>query len=140
MTTTVSRDVIMDLLPAYLSGEASADTRSLIEDYMKQDAEFATHVKSEAKGILSPGVLRSLSPDREMEAMRRTKRLLRRRAWHLAAAIFFTLTAVSYQYGPEGFKWTWHDAPSVSVLLLVVGAVFWVVYFRSKHRLKITGV
>ena len=37
----VAREVIVDLLPVYLSGEASPATRSLVEEYMKQDAELA---------------------------------------------------------------------------------------------------
>jgi hypothetical protein len=36
----VTRDVIYDLLPAYFSGDASADTRSLIEEFFLTDPEF----------------------------------------------------------------------------------------------------
>ena len=41
----VTREVILDLLPVYLSGEASPDTRSLIEEYMKQDPELAQRIR-----------------------------------------------------------------------------------------------
>ncbi len=41
----VTREVITDLLPAYLSKEASADTCVLIEEFFKQDPEFAALVK-----------------------------------------------------------------------------------------------
>lgn len=37
---TVTRDVIDDLLPGYFAGDASADTRRLIEDYFSADPEF----------------------------------------------------------------------------------------------------
>ena len=36
----MTRDVIYDLLPAYFAGEASADTRTLIEDFFARDPEF----------------------------------------------------------------------------------------------------
>jgi len=33
----VTREVILDLLPVYLAGEASPDTRALIEEFVEQD-------------------------------------------------------------------------------------------------------
>ena len=36
----LEREVIIDLLPAYFSGEASAATRMLVEDYFREDPEF----------------------------------------------------------------------------------------------------
>ena len=37
----VTRDVILDLLPLYLAGEASADTRILVEKYLETDPKLA---------------------------------------------------------------------------------------------------
>lgn len=36
----VTRDVIYDLLPSYFAGDASADTRALVEAYFETDPEF----------------------------------------------------------------------------------------------------
>jgi anti-sigma factor RsiW len=36
----VTRDVIYDLLPAYFAGDASDDTRALVEAYFESDPEF----------------------------------------------------------------------------------------------------
>ena len=36
----VTRDVIYDLLPAYFAGEASVDTRALVEDFLATDPEL----------------------------------------------------------------------------------------------------
>jgi hypothetical protein len=36
----ISRDVIYDLLPGYFAGEASPDTRALIQEYFDTDPEF----------------------------------------------------------------------------------------------------
>jgi anti-sigma factor RsiW len=41
----VTREVILDLLPAYLSGEASPATRTLVEEHIKQDAELAQRLR-----------------------------------------------------------------------------------------------
>jgi hypothetical protein len=35
-----TREVVTDLLPIYFSGEASGDTKVLIEDYFRQDPDF----------------------------------------------------------------------------------------------------
>ena len=37
----VTRDVIYDLLPGYFSGDISPDTKSLVEDFLRQDPEFS---------------------------------------------------------------------------------------------------
>ena len=36
----VTREVIYDLLPAYFAGDASDDTRTLVEEYFASDPEF----------------------------------------------------------------------------------------------------
>ncbi|HEY3295010.1 MAG TPA: hypothetical protein VGL38_06210 [bacterium] len=140
MNSPVSRDVILDLLPAYLAGDVSSDSRALIENYMQQDPEFAALVKRESKSTLTPAAPPAMRRDVEMDALRKTKRLLRRRAWYVGLAIFFSLTTISYQYGPEGFKWTFADAPAASVLCALVALAFWGIYFRSRQRMKTIGV
>ena len=40
----VTKDVIQDLVIVYLSGEASADTRTLVEEYLAQNPEMAERV------------------------------------------------------------------------------------------------
>ena len=37
----ITRDVILDLLPLYLAGEVSEDTRSLVENYLEEDPKLA---------------------------------------------------------------------------------------------------
>ena len=42
----ISREVVKDLIPVYLAGDASADTRTLVESYLKTDPELANDVKA----------------------------------------------------------------------------------------------
>lgn len=37
----ITRDVIYDLLPGYFAGEVSADTRTLIDEFLTTDPEFS---------------------------------------------------------------------------------------------------
>ena len=56
----VAREVILDLLPVYLSDEASPATRALVEEYMKQDSELAERIRpqwTETLAKAAPSVL-----------------------------------------------------------------------------------
>jgi hypothetical protein len=64
MKLEVTRDVINDLWPFYGSGEASTDSRALVEAFLREDPVFAETLNESAKlGTVVP-VLR-LSPDAE---------------------------------------------------------------------------
>ena len=46
----ITRDVVTDLLPLYVAGEASADTRALVEEYLLEDPGLqaeANHARRE---------------------------------------------------------------------------------------------
>lgn len=47
----VTREVVMDLLPLYLSGEASADSRALIVAFLAQDPELAERIRAEPQDL-----------------------------------------------------------------------------------------
>ena len=53
-TVNVTREVILDLLPVYLAGEASADTRQLVDEYMRQDAELGLDLFAERDLLVLP--------------------------------------------------------------------------------------
>ncbi len=44
----VTRNVVTDLLPVYFAGEASGDTKVLVEDYFRQDPDFERVARSAA--------------------------------------------------------------------------------------------
>ena len=41
----ITRNIIADLYPLYISGDASADSRRLVETFLAQDEEFARTLK-----------------------------------------------------------------------------------------------
>ena len=59
----ITREIILDLLPVYLSGEASPATRSLVEEYMKQDPELARRIRLQWTEWPHPRFLRISSCD-----------------------------------------------------------------------------
>ena len=69
----VTREVILDLLPVYLAGEASPATRALIEEYMEQDKELAERIRvpwAESFAKITPP---ALPPSLELRSLRRTR-------------------------------------------------------------------
>jgi hypothetical protein len=60
----VTRDVVSDIWPLYQAGEASADSRALIETFLSEDDPFASVLKKiEKPHRVMPGL--QLSPDAE---------------------------------------------------------------------------
>jgi anti-sigma factor RsiW len=66
----ITRNVIQDLLPLYVSGEASPDTVALVEKYLETDSELDRMAKEMAAMDLS-AVPAPLSKEEEMKSYER---------------------------------------------------------------------
>ena len=62
----VTHDVIIDLLPLYFSGEASEDTKILINTYFEQNPEFAEQSKTSSEQIINNDIPITLTKEDEM--------------------------------------------------------------------------
>lgn len=140
----IERDVILDLLPVVLSGEASAATRELVEEYLRQDPELARRVR--AQGAESdPKVGPALSPEVELRSLARTRRLLGVQKWLFALAITFTAFALALRI-------TYRDHRIHEIRLMIfeypleLGAVLMVAigcragYYAVRRRLRSMAV
>lgn len=68
------RDVIVDLLPVYLAGEASAETRKLVEGRIASDRELARLLETGRADLASmtpPRVTRKENLIMELESVKR---------------------------------------------------------------------
>lgn len=72
----VTRNVVLDLLPLYLAGEASEDTRRLIEERMETDPELSELVMKTEMGELPGDIPIPLTKEDKMEAYKEAKRLM----------------------------------------------------------------
>ena len=70
---TIARSVIVDLWPAYASGEASQDTRALVDAFLRDDPELARQLREDPLGTLEAPMP---SPDLEMRALTKARRRL----------------------------------------------------------------
>lgn len=129
----ITRDVITDLLPVYLSGEASADTQTLVAEFLKNDPEFARliHASDTALRDGSP----TLAQDRELATLKATRSILRQRSYFLAFAIVFSLSAIAIRFSADGLFWLWGDQPLIGAILLAVGVFFAYQYWRISQKL-----
>jgi len=130
----ITRDIITDLLPVYLSGEASTDTKTLVEAYLQDDPEFAKLI-DENSAVLPDGQI-NLSKETEMNTLNKTQKLLQKRSVYMAFTILFLLLSASFTFGSQGFHWMWADTPINIVIFLVFGAFFGFQYWRISHQLK----
>jgi hypothetical protein len=93
MKLEVTREVVTDLWPLYRTGEASVDSRSLVEGYLVSDPEFASQLRESAAfsgGI--PGV--RLSPDVERRLLDQARDRARKDLLIKGAAIAFVAVVV----------------------------------------------
>ena len=121
----ITRDVISDLWPVYASGEASADTRALVEAFLQQDPEFAELLRRRGEEALLRQNVPRLPPDREAQALRRTKRLLHGWDWTLFLAMLFS----GFAFGRIVSDTSWDVSPVNFIVVATIAGSFWVAFF-----------
>ncbi len=138
---TVTRDVIQDLLPIYLAGEASADTVALVEEFLQQDPGLARTVETLRANPL-PELPVALRPTQEKETLHMTKKLLRWRGILMGFAIFLTLLPLSFRFGDGRITWTFlKESPPEAITLVCLGALAcWGGFLYVGRRLQGTGL
>ena len=82
----VTRDVILDLLPLYLSEEASSDSRALVREHLDKDPELA-RLAQEWKGRLPDPPPAPVHPEAQAIAYQEAKRQIANRVITLAIVI-----------------------------------------------------
>jgi len=83
---TVSREVILDLLPLYLSDEASQDTRALVEEHLDHDPDLAQLTKQWNERLPAPPPT-PVNPDAQALAYQEAKRQIANRVITVAAVV-----------------------------------------------------
>jgi hypothetical protein len=94
MNWELTRDVIVDLWPLCQSGEASPDTRRMVDAFLQEDRAFATRLK-ESDDVAAVVPRLRLSPDVERRlldhARSRAQRKLLLAGGAIAVAAFFLI-------------------------------------------------
>lgn len=123
----ITRDVIVDLWPLYQAGEASADTQALVEEFLQQDSELARLLQEQSQADLLKAAIPSLPPDREAQALNRTKRLLHGWDWSLILWLI-SISFTAQAFGRIVADTSWDVSPRNFIITAAIAAVFWCAY------------
>lgn len=137
----VTRDVVKDLLTVYLAGEASPDTRALVEEYLETDPALKADVAAARADGLDLPEGSPLSTTAEKDALERTRQMLKSRTSTLVVATLFSVLPLSFAF--EGSKITFlliRDAPIVGLAWWATAAVMWAWHFTVRRRLRVSGL
>jgi hypothetical protein len=134
----LEREVIVDLLPAYFSGEASAATCALVEEYFREHPDFE-HSARRAGSSLERLHVATHAPDPEKEklALERARLVVETRSSFLWLAIFFTLMPLVFRVHEHKIVWIlWQGEGSSfrGILFLAVAVFLWLMYFYTRRR------
>jgi len=138
----VTREVILDLIPVYLAGEASPATRALIDEYLRQDPELAHRVRTLAADNLANIKQSPLSSDIELRSLRRARALIGWQKWLFGLGITFTALSLSNEFSFEGgrlreFHFLIRDYPAQFGTFAALALICWISYFAIRQRLRI---
>ncbi len=113
----LEREVIIDLLPAYFSGEASAATRMLVEEFFRENPEFEKSARSAAGPLESlKAAPPRLDPEKEKLALERARLVTETRTSFFWLAIISTLMLFLFR--------------------IQNGKLIWIVWSSSGHELR----
>ena len=126
---TVHENVILDLLPAVRSGQASAESRALVEQFL----EANPHIARFAALMPTP------DPTLELRALQRTRSELGRVGWMKGWAIFFSLLPLSFSFDGGHFRFLLGDYSIVMAGMWGVAVALWINiyhYNRTSRTLR----
>jgi len=132
----VEREVIIDLLPAYFSGEASAATRALVEDYFRQDPEFEKRARAANQPVEGLKVPLALLDDaQEKLALERARQVTQTRsAFFWLAACYSVILLLFRIQDHKVVSIIWGTSPTAGMIFAALAVFFWMLYFRLRRR------
>jgi anti-sigma factor RsiW len=125
----VTRPVILDMWPVYASGDASPETRALVDEFLAADPEFANQLTRDPLAGLDPP---KLPPDVEVRALTRARRRLGGYRSLLTLALVFSGLA----FGRIVSDTSWDVSPRNFIATASVAAALWVAFFVSLWRMR----
>ena len=122
---SVPRNVILDLLPAYIAGEASEESRALVEEFARNDPQIARLIRT---GTLEPEAIsaKMTTPDDlEMKTIKRVRRSIRRQMCYVAlgTASVLMVPFLAMRFTNE-VSWTLFDFFVMGILLFGTGLTY----------------
>ncbi|MBK8900892.1 MAG: zf-HC2 domain-containing protein [Anaerolineaceae bacterium] len=134
----VSRDVIIDLLPLYLAGEASEDTRQLVEHFLADDPALAKLAEQAKVDNWNGEIPVPLQKEDEMKSFEKTKSLLFQQKLFLTLSVGTTLLFIAFRFDENGVEWLWINSPQLGWGIFMTAALFWTAFLNVNWQLNRT--
>jgi len=130
----ITRDVVSDLWPLYQSGEASPDTRALVDEFLSGEPEFARLLREDESAKLLAASTVAPAPDHETKTLNRVRRAMLKKDWPLFFAMLFSGMAFGRIVSDTSFD----VSPRRFIATAAVAGVFWLWFLVSLvRRLKL---
>lgn len=117
---TVTRDVVIDLLPGYFAGDLSADSRGLVDAHLATDPEFARMAERFGRLLDRAAPPAAEAARQQTETLARARRAQQRRGEFRGLAIGYGMAALLLL---GGGLWRLVDADRAYVIGATFGAV-----------------
>jgi anti-sigma factor RsiW len=133
----VTRAVILDLAPLYLTGDASPDTRALVDAYLVTDPDLARWLAEHRADTFD--VLAATPPfDLEARTLARTKRRLASQRWVFGLGCFFLALSSSVEFTMRNrhlveYHLIARDHPAAAAVLVSLATVCWIIYWALRR-------
>jgi anti-sigma factor RsiW len=144
----VTDDVLNDLLTLYLSGEASADTRALIEERARREPAFAAKMtaardadQAAARAIDLPAGSGAPPSDVELRALTQTRHAIFLRTLFFATGLFCTLLPLAIYGDGDGVRFLILGRhPGIMWAFWSVAAASWTAWYVMNREVRKAGL
>lgn len=131
---TLDREIIIDLLPAYFSGEASAATCALVEEYFRENPDFEKAARDANRPLEELKVpLSALEAVQEKLAFERARQVRETKNAFLWMAILFSL--IMFVFRIQGHKIVfimWEKGATAGLTFAAIAVFLWVLFFLTR--------
>jgi len=138
----ITRDIILDLLPIYLAGEASPATRTLVEEFIQRDADLAQRVRQlSEQNLAALHATPRPPPELELKSLRRARTLIGWQRWLFGLGIGFIIPVLSFEIDIDdgrlrAFHFLLHNHPLLFGAALLLGVTCWIGYYRIRRQMR----
>ena len=123
----ITREVVTDLWPLYLSGEASADTRALVDEFLEQDPDFARLIRGNGTSEILKAVSMEPNPDDEMRSFVMTRKAML--LYNMNGLLFLAILFTCFAFGRIVADTSWDASPRTFIVIASIAAAFWIAFF-----------
>jgi hypothetical protein len=126
-----------DLMVLYLSGDASPETRRLVEEYAAAHTDYANLLRDAGKPLALP----EPKADKEMETLKMTRQFVFLRTLFMAGAILFTLLPLTIVVRNGAITFLmFRDLPGTGPAFWSIAAASWVACFVMHRQVRKAGL